>query len=903
MVRDMKWRKHVAFWGLIAVLGLFFLAPAPVVHAEGEGEEETQVDNGIPVINLTIDETEVTIEQMNSSEDHSVSCVGTMDVLVPEGFRYCDMPDMDMTGATGLEMTIRGRGNSTWSQPKKPYKIKLDKKASILGLPKNKHWVLLANAMDETLMKDRMTAWLSERMGFEFTPHCLPVDVVMNGEYLGSYLLAEQVRVGENRLELEEMEETATDPVDITGGYLLQGGQQIDSDSPNHFFTSRGEELANHTPNFDPADDGYENEAQKTYIREYVQQFEDALFDEDFMGIDGRYYHDYIDMKSAADYWLIQTVSCNGDAYSTGSTYVYKKADKDGNIGKLCWGPIWDFDVAWNLNLTEPEEGAAKDWEGFHFNDVWLNAMIYDPVFREEVYQEWKKLKPLLTELTAEGGIIDQYYQEIKESQKANYGKWGSASTKGMEYPKVVEGLKAWINLRTAWYDEHLNELDSLVCKITRKVEGQPDVWTYLQKGYLIPFGEVKKEGYIFLGWEKEDGTLWDDVDDIYVKRDLVLTAKFVSKEEATKATDILFRFKNARELLSMGVYDSHFTVLPADAQDKTIVWSSSDESIAEPDPEGYVTLKQAGTVTITAELPSGVKKSYTLTIVNDAGPALTGVQLLPKQVKLKKGEYVGLETGLLPADAMQIDTSYVSDDPKVARVDENGVVTAVKAGSTTVHVSVTGYDGETVVTDSVTVTVTDGEQKKYSNEWVNGKWYDKNGKQTYDGTASWKKDGKEWKYSDTKGWSAKNRWQKIDGKWYYFDKASHMEKDAYREGYYLTKSGAWDGKGAARGWKKDSTGWWYGLSGKDYLKATWKKIDGRWYYFKKTGYAAQSEFVQGWWCGADCIQKDPKHYGWHKSGQRWWYGVKSGWYAKSATFTIDGVKYRFDEKGYLIEK
>ena len=915
MFRGLSRRKSLAFCGLIVLFGLLFLAPVPAVHAEEEGAEGPGVDNGIPVINLTIDETEVTIEQMNSSPDHSVSCVGTMDVIVPEGFRYSELPDMEVTGSKGLAMTIRGRGNSTWGEEKKPYKIKLDKKASILGLPKNKHWVLLANALDETLLKDRITAWLSDRMDFEFTPHCLSVDVVMNGEYLGNYMLAEQVRVGENRLELAEMSETDTDPEDITGGYLLQGGQQLAPESPNRFFTSRGEELANHTPNFDPEDGGYENEAQMTYIREYAQNFEDALYGEDFKGKDGVCYRDYIDIKSAADYWLIQNVTCNGDAYSTGSTYVYKKADKDGTVGKLYWGPLWDFDVAWGLLTTDPENDQARDWEGFSFDDVWLNAMFYDPVFREQVYEEWKKLKPALEELTREGGIIDQYYAEIRESQVANQEKWPAKEDSEADYQKTIKALKDWIDLRTAWYDEHLKDLENLVCKITYRVEGEPDAWKYMQKGRYIPLNEKKKEGYIFLGWEKEDGTFWDDDESPLSEKDMVLTARFVSKEEATKATDIVFRYTDTWELLSMKMHTNSYTILPADAQDKSIKWSVSDESIAEISEDGWVELKKAGTVTVTAELASGVKKSYTLTALEEEGPGLTGVQLLPKQVTLKKDGYVGLETTLLPKYAMPSEISFESDDPEVADVDENGVVTGKKAGNTTIRVKVISYDGETAVTDSCSITVTDGEKKeeekkeekkedtkKYSKEWVGGKWYDKNGMQTYDGTASWRKDGKEWKYTDTKGWSAKNQWQRIDGKWYYFDKDGHMEKNAYRSGWYLTKSGAWDGKDAVRGWKQNKTGWWYSLSGKKYISNKWMKIDGKWYWFKASGYAAKSEYVKGYWLSKDCAWTYKYQAKWHKDKQGWWYGDSSGWYAKSSSYVIDGKKYRFNGKGYLAD-
>ena len=100
-------------------------------------------------------------------------------------------------------------------------------------------------------------------------------------------------------------------------------------------------------------------------------------------------------------------------------------------------------------------------------------------------------------------------------------------------------------------------------------------------------------------------------------------------------------------------------------------------------------------------------------------------------------------------------------------------------------------------------------------------------------------------------------------------------------------------------GWKQNKTGWWYSLEGRSYLFDTWKKVDGRWYYFKADGYAAANEFVRGWWCNSNCVQNDPVKYSWHKNSRGWWYGVTGGWYAKNATYIIDGVAYTFDKDGY----
>ena len=187
----------------------------------------------------------------------------------------------------------------------------------------------------------------------------------------------------------------------------------------------------------------------------------------------------------------------------------------------------------------------------------------------------------------------------------------------------------------------------------------------------------------------------------------------------------------------------------------------------------------------------------------------------------------------------------------------------------------------------------------QYANEWVDGLWYDKNGKQTWKYQGSWKKAEGGWMFGDTFGWYAKNRWQKIDGSWYFFDRDGIMEKDAYRSGSYLTTKGAWDGSDAATGWKQEKKGWRYYISGKSYLSDCWKKIDGKWYYFHKDGYAATNEFVNGWWLNKNGICDESSRCRWHKNRNGWWYGTDSGWYARNASYIINGVNYSFDAKGY----
>ena len=141
----------------------------------------------------------------------------------------------------------------------------------------------------------------------------------------------------------------------------------------------------------------------------------------------------------------------------------------------------------------------------------------------------------------------------------------------------------------------------------------------------------------------------------------------------------------------------------------------------------------------------------------------------------------------------------------------------------------------------------------------------------------------------------------KIDGKWYFFDEDGYMEENAYREGYYLKKNGAWDGVNKKAGWRKTSTGWWYSLPDGSWLAKTWKKIDGKWYYFHADGYIAECEYVDGYYIGKDGAWDGSKKASWKQDSNGWYYSDTSGWYAKNRTLVIDGKSYTFDAKGYCV--
>ncbi len=141
----------------------------------------------------------------------------------------------------------------------------------------------------------------------------------------------------------------------------------------------------------------------------------------------------------------------------------------------------------------------------------------------------------------------------------------------------------------------------------------------------------------------------------------------------------------------------------------------------------------------------------------------------------------------------------------------------------------------------------------KYSNEWVDGKWYATNGDQTYEATMSWKCNDTGWWIEDTSGWYPHSMWQKVDGNWYYFDESGYMATNEWRDGWWLSSNGAltYNEKGS---WQISGDRWWFGDTSGWYAANMWQKINGCWYYFDSLGYIVTNQYVDGYWLGADGI-------------------------------------------------
>ena len=167
--------------------------------------------------------------------------------------------------------------------------------------------------------------------------------------------------------------------------------------------------------------------------------------------------------------------------------------------------------------------------------------------------------------------------------------------------------------------------------------------------------------------------------------------------------------------------------------------------------------------------------------------------------------------------------------------------------------------DVDNTNSDSSNGSQTDGaagnNSNHYSSEWVDGKWYDANGNQTYEGTLQWKSNSVGWWVEDSAGWYPQNSWQKIDGVWYFFKPDGYMASGEYYNGYWFNGNGSWDPT-YQLSWKSNSTGWWVEDVSGWWPSNSWLKIDGYWYYFNSSGYMVTSQYIDGYWIGADGVYR-----------------------------------------------
>lgn len=384
---------------------------------------------------------------------------------------------------------IRGRGNSTWSASaglKRPYKLKLGKKADLLGLGggKNKHWVLLANMIDHTNMRNELVSGFAKDIGLE-SMSTTNVVLILNGEYIGTYELCEHVRLDSSRVDVfdwegyagdvaeaicavhtdvnvddltaametdfswidgsfifEENTYTVTDYIEIpefTGGFMLDmdfrsAGVSYSTKYVSPFQSSNGIPLFVDRPEY-----ARTSNTMMNYIKGYMNAYEAALGSDNYTTIyngESVHYTDLFDMDSLVAYWLLCEYTNNWDSMKN-STFLYKDL-----TGKAKMGPAWDYDWAfgninmysmtgpfvydnWHTTLTGISTSQGGFCEQSYQAKQWNRFLVTDPYFVTKAFELYKKVRPTVIEdMIKEGGKIDVLEEKYQTAADANDAKW-----------------------------------------------------------------------------------------------------------------------------------------------------------------------------------------------------------------------------------------------------------------------------------------------------------------------------------------------------------------------------------------------------------------------------------------------------------------------------------------------
>ena len=348
----------------------------------------------------------------------------TKDAYIDARMRILGNEKYGGTGACLYDgpISIKGRGNTTWHLPKKPYKIKLDKKANLFGFGKNKHWVLLANYQDECLMRNKIAYDLSNELGL-VQMESTWVDVVLNGEYIGNYQLCEHIRIGSSRIDIfnwddviGDADETnlgwlTDDPTrNITGGYLFELSHEYDEITK--FKTDSGLKVMVKEPEYLKT-----NKEMLSYVRDFWQSLEEAWLSPDKHNEAGISWKEYADVDSMVAYWLVQEIMGNRDAVYK-SRHAYKDVD-----APIVFGPVWDFDWSSASAMVDASSTGWKVTLGHRVDNV-FKYWLADAEFRSKAVVAYARLKDYLNDMVASGGLLDYYRSYILASACQNEARW-----------------------------------------------------------------------------------------------------------------------------------------------------------------------------------------------------------------------------------------------------------------------------------------------------------------------------------------------------------------------------------------------------------------------------------------------------------------------------------------------
>lgn len=340
-----------------------------------------------------------------------------------------------------LGMKIRGRGNSSWKSDKKPYKVKLDAKLPLLGMPESRHWALL-----KFWAPTMAGLKLGELIGMSWTPSTKPIEVVLNGDYIGLYLLTESVRINKHRVNIYEQPENNIDENTIPGGWLVEidnyrEPNQITFRENNQWSIS----LTHHSPK-------RLSTMQLQWLKDEFKSINDDIYTANKAS---SRWEERIDIEAMARFFIIQEILDNPDGFH-GSFYLHKDL---GEGQKWIAGPIWDLTC-----MCRPKTDYTYRMKApYSFASHWINELLKDEDFCKAVRDAWEAFYPSISNDWML--YLERCFAPYEAAHKQDARRWTYKNYVSLSNHAAV--LRTALQRNLEWFNNHLPKRPASIKPIT----------------------------------------------------------------------------------------------------------------------------------------------------------------------------------------------------------------------------------------------------------------------------------------------------------------------------------------------------------------------------------------------------------------------------------------------------
>lgn len=361
------------------------------------------------------------------------------------------------------KITIEYRGSTSQTFfPKKPYGFSTvdvsgnDSVVSLLGMPKEQDWIFLGPYTDKSFMRDvlvydlaRALNWYSSRTQF--------VEILINGQYQGIYVLLEKIKRDKNRVSISEITTTANSGDSLTGGYIFKVDKQTGSSSGG-WNTTHGVSIQNHDPDWNEI-----TTQQRTYLENYINTVESSMWSGGFADPNTGY-RKYVNPYSFADFFILNEVSNNIDGYRL-STFIHK--DQNSKCGRFTMGPLWDYNLSFG-NGDYCNGYPTSGWQlytgcGLEGSGYWVDRLLQDQWFKNILNCRWNELRATTLSTSSLLARIDTNANYIRQAVTRDSSKWQTLGTYvwpngwvANTWQGEIDSMKLWLTNRLTWMDNNM---------------------------------------------------------------------------------------------------------------------------------------------------------------------------------------------------------------------------------------------------------------------------------------------------------------------------------------------------------------------------------------------------------------------------------------------------------------